>query len=589
MQKITYYTIALIFLTLISSCRKDGYVDTMSTSGPEIEHITFAEAQVNGVVLDARYEPVPDALVEWGGFSAYTDINGAFSLSGAVSSRHAGLTVSKDGFFDAYKVLQTFSDENINTTVSLIERQLSGMISSETGGLIETNQGGKIEFSGGFKNMDGTTYEGDVEVYAFYLHPLRGDFEEMMPGNQMAVNLENERQVLQSYGMLNVELQDVEGNVLQISNPAIITSPVPDEFLNAAPSSIPLWYFDVEDNYWKEDGVATLIDGEYVGEVSHFTWWNCDVPEDFIYLEGSVAPIRETSWDFKVKITILSSGAIGVVSVSDDGSFAGFVPKGEEMLLEIFNLCGELVYSEAIGEYTEDVVLDEIAIDVQVLNWFTLSGQLVDCDFEPVTNGYVSIQYAETSKLIFVNEQGRFASILPDCVNSELVFRAVDLNSLKNTDPRTIDFDSDLDLFQTRVCDDIGGEFSMTLNDVEIVGAPAFVEIVELDSGNLRHDMRFVHVQESGTVIYTLSVKFPSVPDFDNWLTISFGVPEVMDQGNPESLLEFQFEIPNNFTVIENTGVPGSIFHIECDAKAVDSVNNESYNDIKLIIKAIFQ
>ena len=64
--------------------------------------------------------------------------------------------------------------------------------------------------------------------------------------------------------------------------------PVGSTQTSSAPAEIPLWYFDETNGVWKEEGKATLQGNEYVGEVSHFTFWNCDISWDLIYLDGSV-------------------------------------------------------------------------------------------------------------------------------------------------------------------------------------------------------------------------------------------------------------------------------------------------------------
>jgi hypothetical protein len=39
---------------------------------------------------------------------------------------------------------------------------------------------------------------------------------------------------------------------------------------------------------WKEEGSATLSGNKYVTTVSHFSWWNIDMPWIPAYIEGSV-------------------------------------------------------------------------------------------------------------------------------------------------------------------------------------------------------------------------------------------------------------------------------------------------------------
>jgi len=59
---------------------------------------------------------------------------------------------------------------------------------------------------------------------------------------------------------------------------ATITMPLSGLLSAAPPTSIPLWYFNESNGLWKQDGTATKTGNTYVGEVSHFSWWNCDLP-----------------------------------------------------------------------------------------------------------------------------------------------------------------------------------------------------------------------------------------------------------------------------------------------------------------------
>ena len=38
--------------------------------------------------------------------------------------------------------------------------------------------------------------------------------------------------------------------------------------------------FDEDKGYWIEDGTAILQGDKYVGTVTHFSFWNCDIPAE---------------------------------------------------------------------------------------------------------------------------------------------------------------------------------------------------------------------------------------------------------------------------------------------------------------------
>jgi ABC-type sulfate transport system permease subunit len=101
-----------------------------------------------------------------------------------------------------------------------------------------------------------------------------------MPGNLTGITINNEQKILQTYGMIAVEMEGSSGEALNIagSKQATISFPIPSAMLANAPATIPLWHFDETIGVWKEEGTATKQGNAYVGVVTHFSFWNCDVP-----------------------------------------------------------------------------------------------------------------------------------------------------------------------------------------------------------------------------------------------------------------------------------------------------------------------
>ena len=95
-----------------------------------------------------------------------------------------------------------------------------------------------------------------------------------------------------------------------------------------------MWYFDEESGWWKEEGEATLVGNEYVAQLPHFSYWNCDAPFEtvkwgatFVYEDGSTASQVE------VCLTILSLQTTACAYTDQDGFICGMVAAGEVMLM----------------------------------------------------------------------------------------------------------------------------------------------------------------------------------------------------------------------------------------------------------------
>jgi hypothetical protein len=99
-----------------------------------------------------------------------------------------------------------------------------------------------------------------------------------MPGALTGLDQSGAKVALGSLGMLAVELQSDNGEVLKIASGKTVEMQlaIPDEQLGKAPSTIPLWYFDDALGLWVHEGQATRQGNAYVAELPHFSYWNCD-------------------------------------------------------------------------------------------------------------------------------------------------------------------------------------------------------------------------------------------------------------------------------------------------------------------------
>ena len=422
------FALAILFST---SCRKDNSItDTQINSpGPIITILS----QVSGMVTNQQGTALSDATVWLGDNSTSTDENGFFSLSGYANSKGAILKVELAGYFTNYHSIQPFENETSRTRVQLMERIAPEQITASSGGSIDVNGGGKVNFeANSFVDEDGTIYTGTVNIYTAYIDPTRPDLAQVMPGNLMALNTANELRLLESFGMINVEMEGEAGQALQINSPATIEVPVPASIRNNAPTEIPLWYFDEESGLWIEEGVAQLNNGIYTGQVSHFTFWNCDVPSNFIELSGDIEA-GTFSPEVTVRVTRINNGDFRTATTSDKGKFSGPVPNEEDLLFEVLSKCGTVVHSEQIGPFSADHDMGEIQIDLSSDSWVEISGSVQNCDQEAVENGYVLVinEQASGTVPISIQADGQFSNLVSVCDATEVKLRAVDTDEHK--------------------------------------------------------------------------------------------------------------------------------------------------------------
>jgi hypothetical protein len=114
-----------------------------------------------------------------------------------------------------------------------------------------------------------------------------------MPGSYLYATPGGPR-ALESFGAINVRLADVNGKRLQLApgKTAGIRIPVKTRALSL-PATIPLYYLDETIGIWQQEGTAALkrdaVTGDYYeGVVTHFTYWNADMPQETITVKGCV-------------------------------------------------------------------------------------------------------------------------------------------------------------------------------------------------------------------------------------------------------------------------------------------------------------
>jgi uncharacterized protein (TIGR02145 family) len=356
---------------------------------------------VGGVVRNELGGPVSGATVRAGcgaGVSTTTDHFGVFLLDGiAAYEGLAHVTVEKEGYFTGSRSFvpgENAEDAISYTYITLLQKNLAGAVQSASGGQVVL-EGVTITFPADGFTQNGAPYTGAVNVSLNHIDPTSEDLHTQMPGMLMGV-MDGEPQLMLSYGMVGVELSDALGQPVQLApgNPATVRFPVLPAQQVDAPATIPLWWFDEDLGYWIQEGEAALVGSEYVGEVAHFSWWNCDVPGNFVELKGVVLDNTTGAILPGARIVVgTQTMGSGITYTNTMGEFTGLVPIGQSLTLTVELPCGPngewiTVHEEVAGPFAQASV---ISIAVAIPDQKLVTGMVVDCDGLPVNEGYVLV------------------------------------------------------------------------------------------------------------------------------------------------------------------------------------------------------
>ncbi|RYY88915.1 MAG: carboxypeptidase regulatory-like domain-containing protein [Chitinophagaceae bacterium] len=417
LSKLTFIAFAAI---AIGSCQK--HVDYVG--GPDVQPVLPdpITATLQGNVFDENGAPAPAVTVKVGTQTASTDSRGYFRITGAALDKHQALvTATKSGYFKAYRTFAATSGAN-QVSIKLLKRTVTGTVDATTGGAATLANGSKVELpAGGIVDAStGAAYSGAVKVFASYIDPSAQDIGQVIPGSLMANDKDGRRVVLNSFGMLAVELEGASGQKLQIKSGqnAVLTTAIPAAAQASAPATIPLWYVDENTGIWKEQGSATKVGNTYVGNVPHFSFWNCDQPMDAIQLSLTMngsnnQPLRNTT----VRLRRPGNGWWTVsYGVTDSlGQVSGMVPSNEQLMLEVLDNCWATIYTQNIGPFATNTTLPAITANSTASALTTVTGTLVDCSNAPVTNGYAIIVLNNYVQYVGVNSTGQFSANILSC------------------------------------------------------------------------------------------------------------------------------------------------------------------------------
>lgn len=450
----------LLISAVVFGCRKDIDNDITITETiifPKEDVIASMFAQIRNQDGD----PVEDVFVSLGSETRTSDADGmVYFKDVSMNAKGTVVKFEKEGFFDISKIFNPNADKTSYVNVKLLPRMSLGSFSASDGGTVSTIAGAKIILpANGFVDDAGNDYTGEVTVYGTYLNPLAEEIFYTMPGDLRAVDAEGALKQLATYGMIGAELEGTSGEKLQIAEGhlATISMPIPQALESSAPASIPLWHFDENSGYWLEEGSAQLQDGRYVGEVSHFSFWNCDYPYDLVYMEGSVIVLDGTPVSGAlVSIQIAPSGFAGYGVTNSEGVFEGYIPANEELILTVYSpYCNIVLNTLNIGPFSEDVVLEPIATGIGQEGLFQLTGSWIDCDAQPVTEGFAKVSVDGINHYLPISEQGTIFANLPYCGGETGTIIAYDVANEKESDLIEFAIEPYTDLGPNVICEEL--------------------------------------------------------------------------------------------------------------------------------------
>ena len=431
-----YYTVRTFGFMLLSSlltlvsCTKFGKADLFITpSSPAVDLSTKISSTVNGFVTNESDQPVEGAWVKAGNAAVVTDQYGYFEIKNATVVQDAAVvTVIQPGYFNGIKTYFASSQQEAFLRIKLIPKSTAGSFNATGGGKISLPNGLTIQFPADaiVNEATGKTYTGTVFVAAFWINPTAGDLNRIMPGDLRGMNTSGEMKKLTSYGMAAVEMTSDKGEKLQIASgkKATMTMPVSADIISYGPATIPLWHFNEASGLWEEQGSAVKTGSTYVGEVSHFSFWNYDSQESFVEFNCTAhnaagAPLQHVL----IRISAVNNPAVNAAGYTNaQGYAAGLVPANTLLRMDIMGdeACNTPMYTQTFTTSVSNFSLGTIRIGANG-GIATVTGTLTDCSNKPVTSGGVIMEKNGQYYRYASDQNGNYSFTTPLCNASATV------------------------------------------------------------------------------------------------------------------------------------------------------------------------
>ena len=440
-----------LFSCLLVACNPDKDIFTPNP----IFSDGFVTTSISGQILDATNQPVEGAIITLDLLNRTSDANGFFYFSNVqVDSKRAVLNVNKDGFFAGGRAIFPTKQSNTSLKIQLLEKIVVGNFDGSAGGEIDLPDGAILDIpTDAVLSQNGTGFSDEVQISAYSLNPEHLEGLQKMPTDLKGNTASNEEKLLESFGIFLFDWSDANNQKLTIvpGKKVTIKFPISNGVGAQTSSTLGLWYFDVTENTWEEEGTATLQNGDYVAEVGKTGFWNIAIPHDFISVKGTLEnQIDEVLSNMPYNIEIENGGVLGYGYADEDGKFNANVPKNLASKIKVLDECNDIDYSTTIGALSIDSQINNVKINNSG-DFSHISGTLLKCDGNKVQTGYIILS-VDTKNYFFPFSDGIFQGDINACDITSATLVAYDVENSKQSEPLQLEIIASTETGEISVC-----------------------------------------------------------------------------------------------------------------------------------------
>lgn len=254
---------------------------------PAVSQTVSDRGIVTGKVVDPTGAAVGSTQVTLGGTTVTSNEQGFFVIENVAPGANQTITLGKSGFMPGQSTVTVVGGQNsfLNLTIKQVGVARGNLSAATQQVVTDTRSDGRNGSVTIPANAVVDTAGRPVSTYTVELTTLvPGDpaFTSVFPGRFLGGTTAGTTAnpgLLQSFGVVQVDLKDAQGNALRLAQGARATLTFPIGTATGADpgdASVPLWSLDPATGIWIQEGSATRSGSTYVAQVAHFSPWNID-------------------------------------------------------------------------------------------------------------------------------------------------------------------------------------------------------------------------------------------------------------------------------------------------------------------------
>ena len=422
-MKRSYINYILVLFVLLSGCQRDSFIEPIEHPAQEPFEEIYKESSVIGFVEDELGQPLPGVTVTLEDQISRTDQNGVFVFRDIyLLNAGADVSFSKEGYSPTSR--KVFSNFGTLCYVKVALETRKNPTVSFNSNIVNTINIDEVELTipaNAINVKGGSAYNGQVYYLAEFIKPFEDSFAKKYANNLLAKDAINNYKILTSNGILSFNICGASGEVLELKEHAKILVKIPILFLNA---KVEMWDWDASEKIWKDEKNMTANGDFWIIELEEFGEWNCAISHPASLIRGSVSSADNHPLAFQSLSLLSNNLPIGQTYSHKDGRFNIWVPKGQQLQIEIKDFCGATNEVFDFNSFNEGIDQDFVLSNH---THSLVKGEMVDCNYRPVRNRYVLIESASFQFISITNNEGIFQDNITYCSDNPFTIRPYNL------------------------------------------------------------------------------------------------------------------------------------------------------------------